>query len=731
MTSSHNKTRPRTGSLPVRPVTVQPANAAVQVGVAQAGTGQAVAGQTQPATTDELLVKTKRDELASRWSHQPANIGPPLVKLAGDALDKAYRDACVDELAMGRPGPVEALIDYLRSQRSKIPWDHRIAAARSCIESIFANPEALKELYGNPKLFAVLTMVANDVQPPSWLAGKVGAFPLGPELALAVIDGCWKDFAAPLQLDPGLRDWLIASVDVKVLNERSSGRACRLLNMLWNAKAYNAIKGLIQREIDIMQPATATFDGGPGYEGVYSGFVQPLGHVLAEDVWRVYLKKQNGLPPLKDKTQETARDEQIDRIAEMLTIVSSWPEAKRPFLTTYEEVLKSSLALNFASMAGTIWGFENIRMPFVHAVRGTVQPQPLRMMELWETIRIALGKGAYAELLAHPDTAITSLIELGVKQFRANVAEHPSKFADYGDIDKFIEQFETQCRSFLEALSQPTRLPKFATAAVGGQDYTKHLGSFGCQAGLHWAQKNGTPVYYCIDGVDFKDVTEYKRFKTRAINAYLHNGKPAYTDAITLAELREILRHWDELGKTVVFVEKGEVIKDAENKVKQWRADLFKDEGKDADGRKPKVPVAGTEDRFAPTRAALQDIIDTYIKPLGLPEAHVNGIGERDIMRVASAVDMLRMVANAKDPSVVGLCLKYADVLVTHGILPEDFASGFQQLLNEQDSGQRSKLAAGLSWQLAEAGISDYLAKPLAEAVRRLTPPTPPKPVKI
>jgi hypothetical protein len=641
--------------------------------------------------------------------------------------DPRYVKTLVDELANGKPDQVREVIDYLRSPKVKAPWPGRIKAAQALVEATFANPKALAALYEDPKLFAVLVMVANDIQPSGWLGAKVAAFPLRQDLAMTMIESCWKDFAAPTKLDPNLRDWLLGLVNVKQLNERGSGRAGRLLNLLWNSKEYVAIKNLIAGGIDILQPATATWPRGPEDEGVYSGFVQPLGHVLAESVWLVYLKAQKALPKLPHAHEEQTRDAKIDHIEEMLKIIGGWQKEQRPFLTTYADVVNSGLVKAFLTKKGTIWGFENIRMPFVHAVRALVDPQPLRMMELWETVKIALAKGEYAKLLADPDTTIDRLIKLGVADFRKNVAEHPFEFMDYGDIEAFIAEFQAQCKTFLQALAQPTRLPKFATAAIGGQDYTKHLGSFGCQAGLYWAKKTGKPVYYCIDGVDFKDVTEYKRFKTKAINAHLHDGQKAYTDAITLAELREILRHWDELADTVIFVEKGEILKDAETKVKGWRADLFKDEGKDAEGRKPKEkPAPGTEPRLAPTRAALQPIIDTYIKPLGLPEAHVNSIGDHDIMRVATAVDMLRIAAAAKDTSVVGLCLQSASVLAAHGILPEDFAYGFDQLLKEKDPVRRSTLVTGLLWQLAEAGISDHLAKPLAEAVRRVPPPPPP-----
>lgn len=68
-------------------------------------------------------------------------------------------------------------------------------------------------------------------------------------------------------------------------------------------------------------------------------------------------------------------------------------------------------------------------------------------------------------------------------------------------------------------------------------------------------------MYYCLDGVTDEAIIGFKTRKTVLINQFLSGQREVpYIEVITLAEIREILRNWNELQEFVKFSREGEFL---------------------------------------------------------------------------------------------------------------------------------------------------------------------------
>ena len=87
-----------------------------------------------------------------------------------------------------------------------------------------------------------------------------------------------------------LEDWVWAKADPTDWNKRENGTSAQVFNSLWNARNFEQMAKLIGRKFDAGQAHNTEKDEGRGSrEGVWSGFVQPLEHLLGNYVKRVHL----------------------------------------------------------------------------------------------------------------------------------------------------------------------------------------------------------------------------------------------------------------------------------------------------------------------------------------------------------------------------------------------------------------------------------------------------------
>ena len=260
-------------------------------------------------------------------------------------------------------------------------------------------------------------------------------------------------------------------------------------------------------------------------------------------------------------------------------------DSKLKTVTSWDEVKNSEWMKAFNENPGTIWGFEDVRMPYVEAGHESDKgSRPLRMWELWDAL--GLSQMDYHELLKNPKVFTKDRVDKAAQ----TVLKKESTRVIYGDIkdlNAFVEEFKKQATAVL--LEFAAQLPKGTfvdNARDAGFFEGKFLGGLGCKAGLWWAKEQKEPVYYCLDGVDMADVTNYKKFKSTAIEEFLskQSGRK-HDEVITMVELREILKNWDDLKfknkdgqdeDVVKFVYKGKIMsgKELADNVKKWKTDM-------------------------------------------------------------------------------------------------------------------------------------------------------------
>lgn len=490
-----------------------------------------------------------------------------------------------------------------------------------------------------------------------------------------------------------LHDWMWTRGVLDVTtewNDRSRGLAAQAFNGLWNAGNYGLICDLIKAGLDTTQFHTLPKNTGRGdkkQDGVWSGNVQPLEHVLCKYLKRVQLLKEGKIP---DSDPDLERLKGARQVLDALAARTPPPQ----LLTSYEDVKKSQALAEFLKEPGTFWGFEDVRMPYVEAARETKNGQRvLRMMDLWDVIQGAVTPTTYPDLLKKPSSTIPGLVETGVQAAKdAFEAKRQGKRVEGSEMNydgleekAYIRAFEQQATSFLEYLSRGDPEAKMAVAELTGKDAGKAMGALACKAGLWWAKRRGEPVYYCLDGINLDDVANYKKFKTQLINTTMERKAQGleggvFNEVITLAELREILReeNWPRLQGTVRFVEKGKILEGADLKRIH-----------DVQAKMAEVDKEAKGTRTRPAKAALNPLA----KELALDPLLFADYDEETAAKVVTKAKMLEMAAAAKHTPLLIHTLKDSAVLFENGVLPRDLLIFFEALATDTlDAHRKSDL---------------------------------------
>ncbi|OAI53077.1 hypothetical protein AYO44_16295 [Planctomycetaceae bacterium SCGC AG-212-F19] len=404
------------------------------------------------------------------------------------------------------------------------------------------------------------------------------------------------------QLDPKLFKLLKEKVPKEVWNDQTAtigarkGLGPRVCMGLWRTNSFDQICELIDYGVDTSL-ATRVPEGERTGGGVYSGFVQPVQHLASKLLHDAALRDQDKkIAKKEDKKTETwepVRKKQADGAGQILAALekaATEKKCKLDMLTRWSQVEESKMIVEFKENPGTIWGFEDIRMPYVDCAHEVDEvDQPLRMMELWTAVMESLSPEAFDRLLEDPKNAVGDFIDKGVKELANSRDPMIKKLAESED---FIKNFKKDAEAFL--LEFATQMPKatfarptlddagekaaMTVSEVAGIKPDKFVTGLACKAGLWWAKKENKPVYYCLDGINMADVTNYKKVKKKAVEDFLNADGKGHDEVITLVELREILKNWKQFEGTVKFVEKGNILqgKDLEQKVKGWQKDLRK-----------------------------------------------------------------------------------------------------------------------------------------------------------
>jgi hypothetical protein len=501
-------------------------------------------------------------------------------------------------------------------------------------------------------------------------------------LALAKKD-MYKDWDD--EKDPELFSFLAAKVPPETWNDTvtsKQGLGPRVIGKLWDNGLYDEICTLIELGVDTTLPARAE----PGQKGgaVYSGFVKPIQHITSaclRDIAAVDADE----PPLSGAAESRAKGAK-----QILAKLGD----KAATLTTWSEVKNSELVKQFeeGGKPGTIWGFEEMRLPYVQAAHETGHggAQPVRMIELWEAVEEALKPDAYNELIDNPDEAVKKLVEKGVEKVKrkmeSNDPLHKKKFDDVKkNQDEFIRNFEKDAKEFL--LEFAAQMPKgtftrsaldetgkarndVAVSQVAGVLPEKFMGGLACKAGLWWAKKENKPVYYCLDGIKMKDVIDYKKVKNKAIEDFIDNGGKkdgaagGHDEVITMVELREVLKHWNELkdkdgNNLVQFVDKGKIVKGEDLKafVEKWQGEM---QTAKAEPHRTKAPP---KTQF---KNDLKAIDPTLFDALpATPE------GDMDARDIVKKTGYLVKVAKTRPEIVLKYIMSKCEVLTRYRLIPD------------------------------------------------------------
>jgi hypothetical protein len=406
----------------------------------------------------------------------------------------------------------------------------------------------------------------------------------------------------PLALDTKLFKMLATKIDPKVWNDKTpttgprKGLGPRVGMELWNAGGYQEICDLIKHGVDTSLCTVLDFEM-KGKEGSHSGFVEPMQHIIApylRDVGRLEAKdstltdvekpKAEGAQKifkalaakLKDDEEKAAKLKEDEKKKFKSTVTT---------LTSWSDLQKSEWMTAFKEKPGTIWGFENVRAPYVQAGHGnTKKSRPLRMWELWDALGVE--RQTYDDLLKDPE----GYADKTVARAAQKIKDKKSTRVEYGDIknmDEFLEAFKKDAKTVL--LEFAAQMPKgtFADSEKeAGFMQGKFMGGLACKAGLWWAKEQKEPIYYCLDGINMDDVTNYKILKNTAIDDFL-SGRTSkrHNEVITMVEVREILKNWEDLKyknekdqdeDVVKFVYKGKILSGPEldDNIKKWKSDL-------------------------------------------------------------------------------------------------------------------------------------------------------------
>jgi hypothetical protein len=717
---------------------------------------------TTPAET-EKVIETSLAELGKKYqevlkqSQDPSSTSSGNTTQLTDILKpftQVFSDVCSGMLNMGN--------------------DEQAEVKKNLLQKVFGNEACLKAIATDGKLCA--SMLAETV--------TVKDVPVDTKKLKEALGDSEHQVAAQVLIktsgadatNTAVEDWMWKAVKKEDWADKSLGLSAQVFNSLWNAGKFDKIATLLDKDqpCDPSQPHSMGCNMGrglKGVEGIWSGYVQPLEHLLGN-----YVKKVGGLKdsPLhkeletltstsqkfkqeleeakalaakagesgadggkaqaaadaKQKEYDEAekarakKEGEIKKLEGAQKVLAALDKSgKASVLIDYGEIKGSGMIKEFTKKPGTIWGFEDVRMPYVQAAReGEHGQQPLRMWEMWEAIDPALTEGGYDDLLEDPDEAIPRFIALGVEKIKKGMQEKDNHEYDGRDEKEFIKRFEEQATSYLSHLSkQPPKGEFRGVADPSGVDAGKLMGALGCKAGLWWAANKKDPeepVYYCLDGIKMEDATSYKKLKNANIQAKLSDpSKPNHLEVITFAEIREILKNWDQLKGTVKFYEQGELLAPEvqEKRVEEWIAKM---RGHNKDTGKRPAPKA--EKYKAVLEKLDPQIFDKLDDPL---ERNEDGRdADRNALRIVRASANLKRAAKAKHREVlIGyLKSKQCRALIEWGFVPvglTDLADVVEEARkNARDDAkdwlQKLKTALGLVNDEFKDAVSKKLLEP-------------------
>jgi len=646
--------------------------------------------KTVKQTSEEKSEKFDKDD--------DARLDVLLARYTGDPSQaKELKDEYDKLLRLSQKNPTDPSYRTAREKmRSTLCGSHdalrRLAAgsprfageALSCLD-----PEALNKTLGTTTLKAVLgnahtEVVVETLTRAAQKAPSTAGSTNGPDREREFDPKLFSDFAAQVGMD-------VWNDSDKSLARQSRGLGTRVTGCLWRSGNYDELCELIKKRVDTTLPFQMT-EGTADAEGIWSGFCQPLEHIMGNYVKQVGETKP-GQGILKGPSAE-----KLDGARKVLTALESRKDPPPSVLTKWEDVKGSELLAEFSKKPGTIWGFEDVRMPYVQAAhevadQTTEGDQPLRMMELWTAVLAGAGdQTVYEQLLADPEKAAREFAQKAKAELEAALAEHnagkvlknpKTKFiAEVKNPDKYLENFVRDAESFLKDFA--TQLPKveFDTAEIAGIAKDKLGAGLACRAGLWWAKENKKPLYYCLDGVNLDDVANYKTIKNKAIGEYLASQKsppqaasatnpgaaqPAtpekHREVITLVELRDIIKNWADLGDTVKFVVKGKILspEEALKKVDDVKKKL--DELKATPENKTPAPP---KEKYKPQL----DVID--------PDLFNKIASDTDAREVVRKAGYVTRMANTRWQIVVKYIASKCGVLFTYGLIPGELVPAAQ-----------------------------------------------------
>src|SRR6185369_2325829 len=203
--------------------------------------------------------------------------------------------------------------------------------------------------------------------------------------------------------------WMWDAVELEDWNAKDKGIGAQVYNSLWNNGDYDQICKVIEKGVNPGQAHSLGQDTGRGSgkkEGIWSGFIQPMEHLLGN-----YVRKVHQL----EEDPDAFSGDDLKKVQGAQKVLNAL-KGKSSILTDYKEIRDSKAMEAFNDKPGTIWGFEDVRLPYVQAAREKDKGnQPLRMWELWKAVEKALNQNGYDELLQNPDEAIKKFVEEGKK----------------------------------------------------------------------------------------------------------------------------------------------------------------------------------------------------------------------------------------------------------------------------------------------------------------------------
>jgi hypothetical protein len=540
----------------------------------------------------------------------------------------------------------------------------------------------------------------------------------------APLDG--TDLDRDEQCDPARFSVLAQQIPTDMWNDTGGGIAPKrglgpiVCGQLWGKGNYDQVCELIGQGVDTS--TSAPFQPGMPVKA-RGGRVQPLQHVVSP-----LLKKVGALPPVVDPLNAPAKTE-AEGARKILAALNA--NGGSMTLTSYAAVGSCEMLTAFKEHPGTIWGFEEVRQPFVQAAHETDKgKEPLRMLELWEAVGpVTTDHAAYEKLLLNPEDSVKELVAAGRQTVEDGINSGNPKFAEIaGHKDAYIAKFEKFATNFLKEFGQ--LMPKGTAARPKLDDSGKAkrsetvseaagimpgglMAGLACKAGLWWAKEEKAPVYYCLDGVNMTDVTDYKKVKNKTIEDYIAKGGKAgggsaHNEGVTMVELREILKNWDELKDTIVFVEKGVILKGKEldTKVKKWREDMKS--ANETAGRAP-----------APPKATFTGDLNK-IDPGLLARIPDDDDGRKDARDLVRKFGYLEKIANTKPQIALNYLMSKCDVLVKYDIVPEELTEAAAELVKiDPDAPMGVMMEACAAVKAPLARCHAELQKPLEAALMR------------